>query len=50
MRRCVLNGGRFEGAEGELTGTGTVNLHTVTIEAELTATINKHPMPLEGNR
>ena len=38
--------GRFEGAEGKLTGTGTVNLQAFTIEAELTGTLNKHPMPL----
>jgi hypothetical protein len=39
--------GRFEGAEGTLTGTGTVNIDlptlTGTVEAALTGTINKGP-------
>ena len=37
--------GRFEGAEGTLTGTGTVDLNASTITAQLTGTINKNPMP-----
>jgi hypothetical protein len=37
--------GRFEGAEGALAGTGTVDLNASTIEAALTGTINKDPMP-----
>jgi hypothetical protein len=42
--------GRLEGAEGTLTGIGTVDLDpttfTGTITAELQGTINKEPMPL----
>jgi hypothetical protein len=37
--------GRFEGAQGTLTGTGTVDLTASTITAQLTGTINKNPMP-----
>jgi hypothetical protein len=37
--------GRFEGAEGTLAGTGTVDLNASTITATLTGTINKDPMP-----
>jgi hypothetical protein len=37
--------GRFQGAEGTLTGTGTVDLSASTIKAALTGTINKDPMP-----
>jgi hypothetical protein len=37
--------GRFEGAEGTITGTGTVDLNASTITAVLTGTINKEPMP-----
>jgi hypothetical protein len=37
--------GRFEGAEGTLTGTGTVDLNASTITAALTGTISKDPMP-----
>jgi hypothetical protein len=37
--------GRFEGADGELQGTGTVDLNASTITATLTGTINKDPMP-----
>jgi hypothetical protein len=45
-----INGGtgRFEGVGGTLTGTGTVNIEptlTGTVEAALTGTINKEPMP-----
>jgi hypothetical protein len=34
--------GRFEGAEGTLTGPGTVDLTASTIRAALTGTINKN--------
>jgi hypothetical protein len=37
--------GRFEGAEGTLAGTGTVDLNASTITAALTGTINKDPRP-----
>jgi hypothetical protein len=37
--------GRFEGAAGTLTGTGTVDLHASTVTAALTGTINKDPQP-----
>jgi hypothetical protein len=37
--------GRFEGAEGTLTGTGTVDLVASTITAAFQGTINKKPMP-----
>jgi hypothetical protein len=37
--------GRFDGAEGTLTGPGTVDLTASTITAALTGTINKDPMP-----
>jgi hypothetical protein len=37
--------GRFEGAEGALTGSGTVDLDASTIKAALTGTINKNPKP-----
>jgi hypothetical protein len=40
--------GRFEGVGRTLTGTGTVNIEptlTGTVEAALTGTINKEPMP-----
>ena len=50
---CVVNftgtlsegTGRFEGAEGALTGTGTVDLIASTIKATLKGAINKDPMP-----
>jgi hypothetical protein len=42
----ILGGtGRFEGAEGTLTGTGTVDLIASTITAAFKGTINKEPMP-----
>jgi hypothetical protein len=37
--------GRFEGAEGTLTGTGTVDLGASTITAAFEGTINKEPKP-----
>jgi hypothetical protein len=37
--------GRFDGAQGTLTGPGTVDLTASTITAQLTGTINKNPMP-----
>jgi hypothetical protein len=37
--------GRFEGAEGTLTGTGRVDLIASTITAAFTGTINKEPTP-----
>jgi hypothetical protein len=37
--------GRFEGAEGTLTGTGTVDLAASTISAAFEGTIDKEPMP-----
>jgi hypothetical protein len=37
--------GRFDGAEGTLTGPGTVDLTASTITAALTGTINKDQMP-----
>jgi hypothetical protein len=37
--------GRFEGAEGTLTGTGTVDLNASTVTAALMGTMNKYPMP-----
>jgi hypothetical protein len=37
--------GRFEGAEGILTGTGRVDLGASTITAAFTGTINKEPKP-----
>jgi hypothetical protein len=37
--------GRFEGAEGTLTGTGTVDLIASTITAAFEGTINKEPKP-----
>jgi hypothetical protein len=37
--------GRFEGAEGTLTGTGTVDLNASTVTAALMGTMNKDPMP-----
>ena len=37
--------GRFEGAEGTLTGTGTVDLNASTITAALMGTMNKDPKP-----
>jgi hypothetical protein len=46
--------GRFEGAEGTLTGTGKVDLYaptlTGTVTAELQATINKDLKPFLSNR
>ena len=42
----ILGGtGRFEGAEGTLTGTGTVDLNASTITAAFKGTINKDPTP-----
>jgi hypothetical protein len=42
----ILGGtGRFEGAEGTLTGTGTVDLTASTITAAFEGTINKEPKP-----
>jgi hypothetical protein len=43
----TINGGtgRFEGAAGTLTGTGTVDLIASTVTAALTGTINKDPQP-----
>jgi hypothetical protein len=38
--------GRFEGAVGPLTGTGTVDLVASTITAVFQGTINKKPMPV----
>jgi len=37
--------GRFEGAEGTLIGTGTVDLNAFTITAAFKGTINKNPKP-----
>jgi hypothetical protein len=37
--------GRFQGADGALTGTGTVDLNASTVKAALTGTINKDPKP-----
>jgi hypothetical protein len=45
MGTIIGGTGRFEDAEGELTGTGTVDLKASTITAALTGTINKAPMP-----
>jgi len=44
---ATINGGtgRFQGAEGTLTGTGTVDLNASTVTAALTGTINKDPQP-----
>jgi hypothetical protein len=43
----AINGGtgRFEGAGGTLTGTGTVDLNASTVTAALTGTINRDPQP-----
>jgi hypothetical protein len=46
FRGTITGGtGRFEGAEGTLTGPGKVDLIASTITAALTGTINKDPMP-----
>lgn len=42
----IIDGtGRFEGAEGTLTGTGIVDLNASTVTAALKGTINKDPWP-----
>jgi hypothetical protein len=40
--------GRFEGAEGTLTGTGNVDLIASTITAAFQGTINKEPRPFSA--
>jgi ketosteroid isomerase-like protein len=44
--QAVIGGtGRFQGAEGTLTGTGTVDLVGSTVTAAFKGTINKEPKP-----
>ena len=45
MGTIIGGTGRFEGAEGTLTGSGTVDLIASTVTAALKGTINKNPMP-----
>ena len=53
LRKCgviftgtIIGGtGRFERAQGTLSGTGSVDLTASTLTAELRGTINKDPMP-----
>ena len=45
MGAITAGTGRFDGAQGTVTGPGTVDLTASTITAQLTGTINKNPMP-----
>jgi hypothetical protein len=45
MGTIIGGTGRFESAEGTLTGTGTVDLNASTITAAFEGTINKEPKP-----